>query len=67
MTLRNEERAARYETSIESYMDADPYSNLVDFLTDAMHWCHLNERCSFDAALEAALMHFRVEASSDAS
>lgn len=64
MTLTNQQRSDRCRKAIASYTDDDTYTNLVDFLADAMHWCHLNEH-SFEDALNTALMHFDAETSED--
>jgi hypothetical protein len=60
MTLSNSERAVLCEQAITAYSDDDSYTNLVDFLADAMHWCHLQGHC-FRDILDIALMHFDAE------
>jgi hypothetical protein len=64
MTLSNQERATRCEQAIAVYSDDDAYTNLVDFLADAMHFCHVNGH-SFHDALDTARMHFDAELSGD--
>jgi len=64
MTLSNQERAVRCQQAITSYSDDEIYANLVDFLADAMHWCHANGH-SFQEALDTALMHFEAEMTGD--
>jgi hypothetical protein len=64
MSLTNEERATRYEKAIAGYSDDDSYTNLIDYLADAMHFCHLNGH-SFTEALETAVMHFDAEWAGD--
>ena len=64
MTLSNQERAFRCEQAITAYSDDDPYSNLVDFLADAFHWCRLNGHSLADA-FETAVMHFEAEMRGD--
>jgi hypothetical protein len=64
MTLNNQERAVRCQQAITAYSDDDPYTNLVDFLTDAFHWCHVNGH-SFPDALDTAVMHFEAEMTGD--
>jgi hypothetical protein len=64
MTLSNRERAARCEQAIDSYSDDDAYTNLVDFLADAMHFCHVHGH-GFHDALDTARMHFEAELSGD--
>ena len=60
MTLNNQERAVRCEQAIPSYSDDDTYTNLLDFLADAMHWCH-RQGHGFADALDTARMHFDAE------
>jgi hypothetical protein len=60
MTLRNQERADRCRQALSAYSVDDQYSNLVDFLADAMHFCHQGGH-SFRKALDTALMHFDSE------
>ena len=64
MTLSNQQRAARCEQAIAAYSDDDAYTNLVDFLADAMHFCHILGH-SFGDALDTARMHFDAELSGD--
>jgi hypothetical protein len=64
MTLSNQERANRCQVAITAYSDDGTYTNLVDFLTDALHWCHVNGH-SFQDALDTALMHFQAEITAD--
>ena len=64
MTLSNQERAIRCQQAIIDYSDDDTYTNLVDFLADAMHWCHVNGH-GFHDALDTARMHFNAELTGD--
>jgi hypothetical protein len=64
MTLSNQERAIRCQQAITAYSDDDVYTNLVDFLTDAFHWCRVNGHSLADA-FETALMHFEAEITGD--
>lgn len=64
MTLTNQQRAARCQQAIASYSDDDLYTNLVDFLADAIHWCHQGGYSIADA-LDTALMHFDAEIRND--
>ncbi len=64
MSLSNQERAARCQQAITAYSDDDTYTNLVDFLADAMHCCQLRGH-SFRDALDTALMHFDAEMNGD--
>jgi hypothetical protein len=61
MSLTNHERAIRCQQAIDAYSDDDGYTNLVDFLADAMHWCDLKGHC-FTDAIETAVVHFDAEA-----
>ena len=60
IALTNEGRARRSAEAIEAYSDDDTRTNLVDFLADALHWCHLNGHC-FEDVLDTARMHFEAE------
>jgi hypothetical protein len=64
MTLSNQQRATRCEQAIAAYSDDDDYTNLVDFLADAMHFCRVNGH-SFHDALDTAAMHFDAELTGD--
>jgi len=64
MTLSNQERADRCQQAITAYSDDDAYTNLVDFLADAFHWCRVNGH-SLSDALDTALMHFEAEMTGD--
>lgn len=64
MTLTNDERAVRCQQAITAYSDDEPFTNLVDFLADAMHWCNVNGH-DFRDALDTALMHFQAETNGD--
>lgn len=64
MTPSNQQRAVRYQQAITVYSGDDAHTNLVDFLADAMHWCHINGD-SFDDALDTARMHFDAEMTGD--
>lgn len=66
MPLSNQERAARCQEATAAYSDDDTYTNLVDFLADALHWCNVN-RHSFRDALDTAQMHFEAEMDGDDS
>jgi hypothetical protein len=64
MTLTNQDRANRCERVLAAYSEDNTYRKLVDFVTDAMHWCHLNG-LSFDYAFDTAVMHFSAESSEE--
>jgi uncharacterized protein YcgI (DUF1989 family) len=57
MTLTNQERAVRCQQAVTSYSDDDTYTNLVDFLADAMHWADANGE-DFHIALAQACRHY---------
>ena len=57
MTLSNQERAACCEQAITAYSDEDTYTNLVDFLADAMHWTDANGE-DFHFVLAQACRHY---------
>lgn len=57
-------RVARCETAIAGYGDDLPESNLIDFLSDAMHWCQASG-LDFDAKLDMARGHFSAETSGE--
>jgi prephenate dehydrogenase len=60
MTLTNKERITRCEEALNSYSDDDTYTNLVDWLADALHWCRSNKH-DMAAAMDTALLHFDAE------
>jgi hypothetical protein len=64
MTPTNQECADRCEKVIAAYSDDDTRTNLIDFLADAMHWCHLKGD-DFRDALETAERHFDAETTPD--
>jgi hypothetical protein len=64
MTLSNPEHAARCQQAIDAYTDDDTYTNLIDFLANAMHWCHIQGH-SFPDILGTAQMHFDAELTGD--
>ncbi len=39
MTLSNQKRASCCEQVLTAYSDDDDFTNLTDFLADAMHFC----------------------------
>jgi hypothetical protein len=60
--LTNTERAQRAQHSIAAYGDDIDESNLIDFLADAIHWCHQNDE-DFERCLRLARTHFEAEIS----
>ena len=57
MMPSNQQRADRCQKTITAYSDDDDHSNLVDFLTDAMHWADANGD-DFHIALAQACRHY---------
>lgn len=57
MTRDNHLRAHRCERAISGYSDEDNFTNLVDFLADAMHWCDDTGQ-DFQIALAQACRHY---------
>jgi hypothetical protein len=64
MSLTNQQRADRCQQAITAYSGDDTYTNLVDFLADAMHWCEANGHTFLDL-LGTAQMHFDAEMTGD--
>ena len=60
----NQERANRAGKAIAKYGDDLKESNLIDFLTDAMHWCDRNGE-NFHYILAQACRHFVNELNDD--
>ena len=60
MNNRNLQRAIRCDAAITKYGDDLPESNLIDLLTDAMHWCPLNDQ-DFHTLLHMAMRHYVAE------
>lgn len=57
--MTNQERASRLDEILPMYPE-DQHTNLIDLLTDAMHWCSCND-VEFDAVLRTARRHFEAE------
>jgi hypothetical protein len=57
MTQSNQARADRCEQAITAYSDDDSFTNLVDLLADAMHWCDCTGQ-DFHIALAQACRHY---------
>ena len=57
MTDSNQPRADRCEQALAAYSDADQFTNLVDLLADAMHWCDLTGQ-DFHLALAQACRNY---------
>jgi hypothetical protein len=60
MTFSNRQRADRCQQAITAYSDDDDYTNLVDFLADAMHLCR-DKDYDFDELLRIATHHYQIE------
>ncbi len=60
MTLTILERVHRAEKAIVHYSDDDVYTGILDFIADAMHWCHVRGR-DFESLLDMARNHFETE------
>lgn len=59
----NINRVERCDEVLREYGDDLREANLIDFLTDAMHWCQAKGE-DFDKKLELARSHFGAEATS---
>lgn len=60
-------RAAHLDAILDSYcLHGSPEENLIDLLTDAQHWCLLNDE-SFAALLATAQMHCAAETKTDSA
>ncbi|MBS0264475.1 MAG: hypothetical protein JSS02_21250 [Planctomycetes bacterium] len=57
MTQSNQQRADRAEKAIHAFADDDDFTNLVDFLADAMHFCDATGQ-DFHIALAQACRHY---------
>jgi len=57
MTEHNGTRAVRCERVISDYAADDSFTNLVDLLADAMHWCDATGQ-DFHIALAQACRHY---------
>jgi len=60
----NQQRADRADKAIAKYGDDLSESNLIDLLTDAMHWCDGNGG-DFQIALAQACRHYINELNDD--
>ena len=56
-TVAIRERSFHCERPLETYEDDDLAANLIDLLTDAMHWCDQAGR-DFHIALAQACRHY---------
>jgi hypothetical protein len=57
------DRATRCHKVLETYTDFDTRTNLVDFLTDARHWCDRNDE-NFSELNHRAYEHYLEEVNS---
>jgi hypothetical protein len=53
-------RSLRCEQALKSQYDDDLVTNLIDLLTDAMHWCKCNGT-DFQQAFDIAERHYQSE------
>jgi len=60
MNNRNLQRVIRCDAAIAAYGNDIEEANLIDFLTDAMHWCVANKH-DFHGLLHQAMCHFVAE------
>jgi hypothetical protein len=60
----NEQRAERADKAITKYGTDELQTNLVDLLTDAMHWCDHNGE-DFHIAIAQACRHYINELNDD--
>lgn len=57
MNKVNKARAKRCDEALSAYSTDDTFTNLIDFLTDAQHWCdHTGQ--DFHIALAQAFRHY---------
>jgi hypothetical protein len=57
-TIRD--RSLRCERALKKSYNDDLVTNLIDFLTDAMHWCRCNGT-DFQQTLDIAERHYQSE------
>jgi hypothetical protein len=58
---QNRRRAARCLKALRRYdSDRSPYTGLIDFLADAMHWCR-HQGHDFPGLLDRASEHYAAE------
>jgi hypothetical protein len=57
-TIRD--RSLRCERTLKSHYDDDLVTNLIDLLTDAMHWCKCNGT-DFQQVFDIAERHYQSE------
>jgi hypothetical protein len=60
----NEHRAKRFDEIASAYVDNSPDENLIDLLTDAMHWADHSGR-DFHIAFAQACRHYIHELNDD--
>ena len=59
MTKHAQERTQRLLELLPHYPE-DEHTNVIDLLTDILHWCQSSE-VTFEAVLETARLHFDAE------
>lgn len=57
MSQSNQARAKRCGEALSAYSTDDPFTNFIDLLADAMHWCDANGE-DFHIALAQACRHY---------
>lgn len=64
MSQSNLIRAARCNEALSAYSTDDAFTNLIDLLTDAQHWCDATGQ-DFHIALAHACRHYINELNDD--
>lgn len=64
MSQSNQTRANRCDETLSGYSADDTFTNLIDLLTDAMHWCDFTGQ-DFHVALAQACRHYINELNDD--
>lgn len=64
MTQSNQTRAKRCGEVLSAYSTDDTFTNLIDLLTDAMHWCDFTGQ-DFHITLAQACRHYINELNDD--
>ncbi len=57
MNRSSRQRADRCERTVTAYSEDDAFTNLVDFLADAMHWCDVTGQ-DFHIAFAQSCRHY---------
>ncbi len=64
MSQTNQIRAKRCGKALSAYSTDDTFTNLIDLLTDAQHWCDFTGQ-DFHIALAQACRHYISELNDD--